>query len=157
MNLVLHNIFRVYHYTILFKWITRFWTDLSHPFQFLSFPKVSSSSPSRYNPGGWPFDEALYLIKSFKISLVSFSPSIGEVLADPSILESPTFETDKPPSHVDDFKTPDWRDVTDLSVFSEFFRVDATDQSIDFFRVDRWQNIPKKFQFLMTSYLIMPH
>ena len=28
---------------------------------------------------------------------------------------------------VDDFKTSDWRDVTDLSVFSEFFRVDATD------------------------------
>ena len=46
MNLVLHNIF--YHYTILFKWITGF-TDLSHPFQFLSFPKFSSSSPSRYN------------------------------------------------------------------------------------------------------------
>ena len=70
---------------------------------------------------------------------------LHNILTDPSILESPTFQTDKPPSHVDDFKTSDWRDVTDLSLFSDFFRVDVTDLSIDFFRVDRWQNIPKNF------------
>ena len=58
---------------------------------------------------------------------------LHNILTDPSILESPTFQTDRPPSHVDDFKTSDWRDVTDLSVFSEFFRVDATNPSIDFF------------------------
>ena len=95
--------------------------------------------------GGWPFDEALYLIKSFKISLVSFSPSIGEVLADPSILDSPTFQTDRPPSHVDDFKTSDWRDVIDLSLFSDFFSSRCHRSVHRLFRVDRWQNIPKNF------------
>ena len=82
---------------------------------------------------------------------------LHNILTDPSILESPTFQTDRSPSHVDDFKTSDWCDVIDLSLFSEFFRVDATDQSIDFFRVDRWQNIPKKlyFSWRHTSLLFM--
>ena len=59
-------------------------------------------------------------------------------------------------SHVDDFKTSDWRDVTDLSLFSDFFRVDATDPSIDFFRVDRWKNVPKKIHIshdVITSFI----
>ena len=104
--------------------------------------------------GGWSFDEALYLIKSFKISLVSFSPLIGEVLADPSILESPTFQTDRSPSHVDDFKTSDWRDVTDLSLFSEFFSRRCHRSVHRLFRVDRWQ---KNSQKISISHNVIPH
>ena len=41
--------------------------------------------------------------------------------------------------------------------FLNFFRVDATDPSIDFFRVDRWQKNSQKISIFMTSYLITIH
>ena len=128
------------------------WTDLSHPFQFLSFPKFSSSSPSRYNLEDGPSTKPCIWSSLSKYLWSHFLRRSERYL---QTLPFSTLQRFKLifPSHVDDFKTPDWRDVTDLSVFSDFFRVDTTDPSIDFFA----SIVEKKNQFLMTSYLITIH
>ena len=134
------------------------WNRLLHnTSQINSWVYYSSSSPSRYNledglstkPCTWS-SLSKYLWSHF----LRWSERYLQTLPFSSLQRLKLIF----PSHVDDFKTSDCRDVTDLSVFSEFFRVDTTDQSIDFFRVDRWQNIPPKNSIFMTSLLfIMLH
>ena len=128
-----------------FKWITGF-TDLSHPFRFLSFPKFSSSSPSRYNLEDGPSTKPCIwssLSKYLWSHFLRWSERYLQTLPFSSLQRFKLIF----PSHVDDFKTSDWRDVTDLSVFSEFFRVDATDQSIDFFASTVDKIFQKNFNF----------